>query len=619
MASTSDRLPRRLSRGRVHVAAWATALVLYLGCTLGLAHSSNYHQGLLLVAASFAILALSLDLVAGISGMYSLGHAGLFAIGAYGTTILQEHNGINILVDLPVVAIGAGLVGLVIGALSARVSGLYFAITTLIFTIIVNVLLSNLTITGGFQGLPSPLFPGFPSGLSSGLGASLVWAVSGCLLLTVVIIWSIRASALYPVLLAVRDSEPFAATAGVRTVLTRVLIFGLSAALAGIAGWAFAFQGFITPGQFNSTASINILVMVILGGINTRLGPIVGAIFISLFPVVVTINPLWQEILFGAIFIAVIVFLPEGFVGVLVRIARLGRGRLWHPSPITEPETAVEAAAEGRRPAGSPAPKVAARTRSATALEARDVRFSYGGGVMALDGVDLVVPSGTIHGLIGPNGSGKSTMVNLLSGLIKPQAGTISINDQQAEHMAVWRRADIGVMRTFQTAVMVQELTTTANVGVGLYSRYPHIGMRSLLWPVIPSARRDAREMAATAGSALRNVGVGSAWSSSRVADIPHGVEQLTQLAAACVGEPSLLILDEPLAGLSSDEVDEVSNILGSLRDSGVTTVVIEHQTRFIFDVCDNVTVLAAGQLVKTGTATEVRNDPRVREVYLGQ
>jgi branched-chain amino acid transport system permease protein len=166
---------------------------------------------------------------------------------------------------------------------------------------------------------------------------------------------------------------------------------------------------------------------------------------------------------------------------------------------------------------------------------------------------------------------------------------------------------------------MVQELTTTANVGVGLYSRYPRIGMRSLLWPVIPSARRDSREMATTAGNALRQVGLGSTWSSSRVADIPHGVEQLTQLAAACVGEPSLLILDEPLAGLSSDEVDEVSSILGRLRDSGVTTMVIEHQTRFIFDVCDDVTVLAAGQLVKTGTAAEVRSDPRVREVYLGQ
>jgi branched-chain amino acid transport system permease protein len=166
---------------------------------------------------------------------------------------------------------------------------------------------------------------------------------------------------------------------------------------------------------------------------------------------------------------------------------------------------------------------------------------------------------------------------------------------------------------------MVQELTTAGNVSIGLYKRYPRLGVRALAWPAIPSARRDSRTIAATASAALGAVGLGPTWSSRRVADIPHGVEQLTQLAAACVGQPTLLILDEPLAGLSSEEVHQVAEILRSLRESDVTTIVIEHQTRFIFDTCDDVTVLAAGRLVRTGTAAEVRNDPRVREVYLGQ
>jgi branched-chain amino acid transport system permease protein len=609
--AAAAKLPavRRVSQRHGRPAAWTAAIVVYVGCTLGLGHSSNYHQGLLLVAASFAMLALSLDLVAGVTGMYSLGHAGLFAIGAYGTTILQSKEHVSLFLALPIVTIAAAIVGLVVGSLSLRVSGLYFAITTLIFTIIVNVLLSNLSITGGYQGLPSPTFPGFPHALNSSLGTSLVWAVSGCLLATVVVIWSIRASAFYAVLLAIRDSEPFAATSGVRTDLTKVLMFSLSAAVAGIAGWTFAFQGFITPGQFDSTASINVLVMVVLGGINTRLGPIVGAAFISLFPVVVSMNPLWQEILFGAIFIAVIVFLPEGFVGLLARVGRMVQRR-WIPAMPVDVEPA---------PAAMPHHRVAAGERPAVALAARDIRFGYGGGVLALDGVDLTVASGTIHGLIGPNGSGKSTMVNLLSGLLKPQSGTITINGERAERLPVWRRADLGVMRTFQSAVMVKELSTRANVGVGLYSQYPRLGTRALAWPLIRSARADARSMATTSGTALRSVGLGAKWQSSRVADIPHGVEQLTQLAAACVSRPTVLILDEPLAGLSSDEVDEVSSVLRQLRDAGVTTIVVEHQTRFIFDVCDNVTVLAAGELVRSGTAADVRGDPRVREVYLGQ
>jgi branched-chain amino acid transport system permease protein len=233
--------------------------------------------------------------------------------------------------------------------------------------------------------------------------------------------------------------------------------------------------------------------------------------------------------------------------------------------------------------------------------------------------VDLVVAQGSIHGLIGPNGSGKTTMVNLLSGILTPQGGTITINGVRAEHLPVWRHTDLGMMRTFQTAVMVRELTTQANVSVGLYNRYTHIGSRSLAWPALSSARRDSRQIASTSRGALRKVGLGPEWSSTQVANIPHGVEQLTQLAAACVGSPSILILDEPLAGLSAEEIVSVSGILRSLQAAGVTTIVIEHQTRFIFDVCDQVTVLAAGALVRTGTASDVRADPRVREVYLGQ
>ena len=617
---------------------WAGALAAYAAGTVALAHSSSYQQGLLLVAAVYSILALSLDLVAGATGLYSLGHAGLFAIGAYATTILSTHYGWNVFEAIPVVVAAVGLVGVVIGALSLRVSGLYFAITTLIFTIIVNVLVSNLTITGGYQGLASPSFPAFPH-LLSGAGSALVWSESGALLLTIAVVWNIRSSALYPAMLAIRDAEPFAAAVGVRTAMTRVGIFSLSAALAGLAGWAFSFLGFITPGQFNTTAAINILVMVILGGMNTRMGPICGAVFIGLFPVVVSINPLWQEILFGSVFIAVIVFFPEGFVGLL---ARLGHRVL--ATRITRRSATATAARAVGAGAVDGAPKVAPLSPNGThaapsagdnppvpdkaidvedpdspALEARGISFSYVKGVKALDGVDFVVPRGTIHGLIGPNGSGKSTLVNLLSGELSPERGTITANGRRVDQLAAWQRASLGMMRTFQTAVMVKELTARDNVSLGLFSQFRRIGTRSLAWPLIPSARRDSRAMARRATESLRLVGLGEQWARSRVADAPHGIEQLTQLAAACASHPGILVLDEPLAGLSASEVDQVAEILRQLKARGVTIVVVEHQTRFIFDVCDHVTVLAAGELVTTGTAARVRADERVREVYLGQ
>jgi branched-chain amino acid transport system permease protein len=617
--------------GRARSAFWGGALVAYLVGTGLLAHSSSYEQGLLLVAVVYSILALSLDLVAGATGLYSLGHAGLFAIGAYGTTILSTHYGWNIFLALPVTVLAVGFVGVVIGALSLRVSGLYFAITTLIFTIIVNVLISDLNITGGYTGLASPPFPNFPHALSF-LGSSLAWAVCGALLITVTFIWSIRSSALYPALLAIRDCEAFASSVGVRTSLTRVAIFSLSAALAGLAGWTFSFLGFITPGQFDSTAAVNILVMVILGGMNTRTGPIFGAVFISLFPTVVSMNPLWQEILFGSVFLIVIVFFPEGFVGLLARAGRRLRAkwRLQHAAalPLTEALQSptgwvpVRNGAEGAKAAATKQEQLDGPTAvpqsAGVALEARGITFSYTKGVKALDNVDFVVERGSIHGLIGPNGSGKSTLVNLLSGELSPQQGSICINGQRIDDRPAWQRPGLGLMRTFQTAGMVKELTTRDNVGLGLFSRFRFIEARSVVWPMLPSARRDSRRMTAVASTSLGAVGLGEPWSSTRLADVPHGIEQLTQLAAACASQPSILVLDEPLAGLSAGEVDEVAVIARRLKAQGVTIIVVEHQTRFIFEVCDAVTVLAAGELVKAGSAAEVRADDRVREVYLG-
>lgn len=586
------------------------ALVAYLAATLGLAHSSNYNQGLLLVAVVFSILALSLDLVAGMLGLYSLGHAGLFAIGAYATTILATNYHWNVFAVLPVVVVAGALLGVIIGALALRVSGLYFAITTFVFTLIVGVVASDFTITGGFQGLSGPPFPNFPSALSP-FGTALVWAVSGALLVTVVIIWSIRSSALYPVLLAIRDAEPFAASAGVRTARLRVSMFALSATLAGLAGWTFCFLGFITPDQFNGTATINILVMVILGGMNTRFGPICGAVFISLFPVVINWNPLWQEVLFGAIFIFVIVFFPEGFVGVIGQLVNQMRRRFESASTNVDEVETLPVQRRAIQEARADAPSFA--------LEARNISFSYLPDVTVLENIDFLVRPGTIHGLIGPNGSGKSTLVNLLSGQLAPTHGTISLNGHRVDGEKSFSRADLGLTRTFQAAVMVRELTTRDNVTIGLYHNYRNLNSRALVWPLLASGRRDSRAMRSEASNALREVGLGADWMKTKVADIPHGVEQLTQLAAACVGRPSVLILDEPLAGLSASEVAQVGTILRELRDHGVTVVVVEHQTRFIFEVCDEVTVLAAGQFVKTGDAQEVRLDERVREVYLGQ
>jgi branched-chain amino acid transport system permease protein len=603
--------PMRQIAARSKQAAFPLIVVGYVFLTYVVANLNLNLQSLVLVAAVFGILAISLDLVAGTLGLYSLGQGGFFAIGAYATTLAATDLNINVFVLLPIVLAIAGVSGMIIGAMSLRVSGLYFAITTFIFTLIITVLATDLQITGGTQGLLGPAFPNFPQTLGI-LGSSVAWCAMLSLFVATALVWNIRKSPLYPVLLAIRDAEPFAEAAGARTALMKIGVFGLSATLAGFAGWIFSFLGVVSPGQFDWAVSLNILVMVLLGGINTTLGPLFGAAFVSAFPAVVNINPWLQEIIYGALSIFAITVFPEGVVGIVKRYV------------FRETRSDTILPTEQQESAPVPAPGLngdlerQARTEGEIMVECCGIEFSYGSGPKVLRNVDLIVKRGHIHGLIGPNGSGKSTLANVIAGRLRPSSGTTTVRGLRVDRFAPSDRARLGLRRTFQAAELVRELTTRQNVLVGLYSGVPGIIRRAAFWPMLPSGRRDMRRMQARAAEALLSVGAGD-WTNRRVGDVPHGVEQLTQLASVCVAGPDIIILDEPATGLSAQEVDHLARILSGLKAQGVTMIIIEHQTRFLFPLCDQVTVLNAGEVILTGTADEVRANPVVRQVYLGE
>ena len=600
--------------------AVALFVAAYVVATALVARSDIGVQSLVLVAAVFGVLAISLDLVAGMLGLYSLGQGGFFAIGAYFTTIVVTSLGWNVFLVLLIVLLLAGLIGLAVGAMSLRVSGLYFAITTFIFTLVLTVLATDLKITGGLQGLLGPAFPDFPEGLEA-LGAPVAWCVMLALLLCVGFVWSTRQSPLYPVLLAIRDAERFAEAAGARTSLIKIGVFGVSAAMAGAAGWLFSFLGVVSPGQFDWAVSLNILVMVLIGGINTTLGPVIGAAFVSMFPALVNINPWLQEMVYGALSILAVTLLPGGVMSLLKRVAALGGDA----APATEPAVTAFDRAEApveanlfRKFASGDAAAEAGIAEPEYAVECRGVEFSYGTGLMVLRNVDLAVRRGDIHGLIGPNGSGKSTLANVIAGRLQPLAGSTLIKGMRVDDASPSKRATLGMRRTFQAAELVRELTPVQNVMVGLFNLKPRIIQRAAIWPLLPSGRRDLAWMEDRSREALDMVGAG-AWVGRAVGDVPHGVEQLTQLASVCVAGPDIIILDEPATGLSAREVDHLAEILTRLKAQGVTMIIIEHQTRFLFPLCDRVTVLNAGEVILTGTAEEVRAHPVVRQVYLGE
>ncbi|HEY4164818.1 MAG TPA: ATP-binding cassette domain-containing protein [Dongiaceae bacterium] len=601
-------------RSRSFGTAWSIVfLAAYLAFTFFVAQSDLSVQSLVLVAAVFSILAISLDLVAGMLGLYSLGQGGFFAIGAYLTTIVATNYEVNVFLLLPVVLIATGLSGVLIGAMSLRVSGLYFAITTFVFTLVLTVLATDLSITGGLQGLLGPALPDFPDSLAW-LGTPVAWCVLLALLVAIALVWNFRRSPLYPVLLSIRDAEPFAEAAGIRTSVIKVGVFGLSAAMAGSAGWLFSFLGVVSPGQFDWAVSLNILVMVLVGGINTTLGPIVGAMFVTMFPAVVNIDPWLQEILYGALSIFAITVFPEGVVGLVKR-------RL---APLFKASAAAPTAREEVNPlqphvsrAETPSTRFGGSVGEPI-VECRGIVFGYGQGPKVLRNVDLVVKRGHIHGLIGPNGSGKSTLANIIAGRLRPHAGTTHVKGVLVDKLAPSQRAGLGLRRTFQAAQLVRELPTSRNVLVGLYSLVPGIVRRAAFWPLLPSAHRDGAAMQSRAEEALRAVGAGR-WVGNRVGDVPHGIEQLTQLASVRVANPEIIVLDEPATGLSMSEVDHLAHLLGELKAQGVTMIIIEHQTRFLFPLCDQITVLNAGEVVLTSTADEVRANPVVRQIYLGE
>ncbi|HEY3621796.1 MAG TPA: ATP-binding cassette domain-containing protein [Roseiarcus sp.] len=338
----------------------------------------------------------------------------------------------------------------------------YFAITTFIFTLVLTVLATDLKITGGLQGLLGPAFPDFPEGLEA-LGAPVAWCVMLALLLCIGLVWSSRQSPLYPVLLAIRDAERFAEAAGARTSLIKIGLFGVSAAMAGGAGWLFSFLGVVSPGQFDWAVSLNILVMVLIGGINTTLGPVIGAAFVSMFPALVNINPWLQEMVYGALSILAVTLLLGGVMSVLKRIGALGGGAASEAEPaasaINRAEAPVEAGLFRNFASGSAGAAGAGGAEPEYAVECRGIQFSYGTGLRALRDVDLAVRRGHIHGLIGPNGSGKSTLANVIAGRLQPLAGATLIKGVRVDGASPSKRAELGMRRTFQAAELVRKLT----------------------------------------------------------------------------------------------------------------------------------------------------------------
>jgi ABC-type branched-subunit amino acid transport system ATPase component len=251
-------------------------------------------------------------------------------------------------------------------------------------------------------------------------------------------------------------------------------------------------------------------------------------------------------------------------------------------------------------------------SRALLQIEALTVRF---GGLAAVDDVSFGVREGTVHGLIGPNGAGKTTMFNLISGLLRPTGGSIVLAGERVDALASWQRARRGLSRTFQNIRIFQDMSVLESVMTGMHTRLDQTLPATLLR--LGRFRAAERKAIARAWELLDFVGLAEA-ATRRSGDLPYGDQRRLEIARALASDPSLLLLDEPAAGMNPSETRTLEELLGKLKARGLTILLVEHDMHFVMRLCDEITVLNFGRKIVSGSPREVRDDPRVVEAYLG-